>query len=114
MSRPWILVEGAGLLPVLFRTPQSFCRLGVFTPSTSTFHKPLNLLGSSRMFSRRRRRLHASLAVCPPLSLFLFHAGDAHTLPCGDVNNENMYSGGEELMGEPGKMKKRDEIKMTS
>lgn len=66
------------------------------------------------MFSRRRRRLHASLAVRPPLSLFLFHAGDAHTLPRGNVNNENMYLGGEEQMGEPGKMKKRDEIKMTS
>lgn len=64
------------------------------------------------MFSRRRCRLHASLAVRPPLSLF--HAGDAGTLPRGDVNNENMYLGGEEQMGEPGKMKKWDEIKMTS
>lgn len=35
-------------------------------------------------------------------------------LPCGDVNNENMHLGGEEQMGEPGKMKKQDEIKMTS
>lgn len=57
------------------------------------------------MFSQRRCRLHTSLAVRPPLSLFLFHAGDARTLPRGDVNNENMYLGGEEQMGEPGKMK---------
>lgn len=97
------------MLPVLIRTPKF-----VFTSSTSIFHKPLNLLGSSQMFSRRRRRLNASLAVHPPLSLFLFHAGDVRTLPHGDVNNENMYLGGEEQMGEPGKMKKQDEIKMTS
>lgn len=59
-------------------------RLGVFPPPTSTFHKPLNPLGSSQMFSRRtppacipgsapaalslsvsrRRRVHASPRRC--------------------------------------------------
>lgn len=32
-------------------------------------------------------------------SLFIFYSGDTYTHPCGNVNNENMYLGGEEQIG---------------